>query len=115
MDVRRVIVGWSVPMGGCVGQRGRAMREMSDSRVPSMTQLLQAPPSEPRSHLHLLFLHWSQAETRETSQRECERDRTGGDVPLLLLRRMMRSDCVACAAAPDEMEPGRSLSSSGSS
>lgn len=32
-----------------------------DSRVPSMAQLLQGSPSVVRSHLHLLFLHWSQA------------------------------------------------------
>lgn len=52
----------SVPMGGeskvWHGQRLRgAMKEMIDSRVPSIMQLLQGPPSGTRSHLHLLFLH----------------------------------------------------------
>lgn len=48
-------------------------------------------------------------------QSESQRAQINKGMPLLLLRRMMRSDCEACAAWPEVAEPGRSLSSSASS
>lgn len=45
-------------MRGEASVRDHEMQRVKiDSRVPSMMQLLQAPPSAARSHLHLLFLH----------------------------------------------------------